>query len=235
MSKTAWIIFSAIIIGTLALLIFFSESSKLDIDSIDINAIQIANEQNGNIGDHIYGKVGSKVTLIEYADFQCAPCGSMYPITKNITELYKDQIQFIFRNFPITTSHPNAKAAAGAAEAAGLQGKYWEMHDKIYTGQDDWSNLSITERTDFFTNYARAIGLDVDRFNSDLTNAANSINKKINYDYSLGQKAKVKGTPSFYLNGKPLSPDMYSDKTKFKEVINNELSQAGIELPDLTD
>ena len=231
MSKTAWIIFSAVAIGALGLLIFFSGSSKLNVSEIDVNAVQTASDQNGTIGDHIQGKEGSKVTLIEYGDFQCAPCGSMYPRVKSISEKYKDQVQFIFRNFPIATSHPNAKAAAGTAEAAGLQGKYWEMHDKIYAGQADWSELSGTERTDFFANYAKELGLDIDKFNADLAAAPTTINKKIDYDYSLGKKAGVEGTPSFYLNGVKLDTTVYGDDAKFKEAINNELTKAGITPP----
>ena len=185
MNKIKWIIFVALTIGVFGLLIAFSNNSKLDISTIDPNAIQLADSQNGNIGDRIFGNLDSKVILIEYADYQCPPCASAYPTIKKIADQYKDKIQFIFRNFPITTSHPNAKAAAGTAEAAGLQGKYWEMHDKIYDTQSDWSNLSGTERTNFFANYAQDLSLDMDKFNSDISGSTNStsINKKINYDY----------------------------------------------------
>lgn len=230
MSKTAWIIFSAVAIGALGLLIFFSGNSKLDVSKVDVNAIQTASEQNGNIDDHVQGKVGSKVTIIEYGDFQCPPCGSMYPKIKAITKEYKDQVQFVFRNFPIATSHPNAKAAAGTAEAAGLQGKYWEMHDKIYAGQADWSELSGNERTNFFANYAKELNLDMDKFNADLAAAPTTINKKIDFDIGLGKKAGVEGTPSFYLNGTKLDSATYGDDAKFKEAINSELTKAGIAL-----
>lgn len=229
MNRITWIIFTVATIGILAMLIIFSGNTKLNVDAIDVNAIQTANAQNGNIGDHIFGNPDSKVTLIEYGDFQCPPCGSIHPKIKAITEQYKDQLQFVFRNFPIATSHPNAKAAAGTAEAAGLQDKYWEMHHKIYESQSDWSNLSITERTDFFANYAKELGLDMGKFNADITTSA--ISEKINYDYALGKKAGVDATPTFYLNGTKLDSAVYVDETKLKDAINAELTKAGIELP----
>lgn len=233
MNKISWIIFVIVTVGILALLVGLSGNSKLDVSVVDVNAVQSANDQNGNIGDHIFGKADSKVTLIEYGDFQCPPCASIHPGIKSIIELYKDQMQFIFRNFPITTSHANAKAAAGTAEAAGLQGKYWEMHNKIYESQSSWSNLSGTERTDFFAGYARDLGLDMDKYNAALAETldSTSITTKINYDYALGKKAGVSATPSFYLNGVRLDSSTLGDETKLKEAINAELIKAGIELP----
>lgn len=234
MNKITWIIFAVVTVGILASLIIFSGNSKLDVSTTDTNTIQIANDQNGNIGDHVFGKAGSKVTLIEYGDFQCPPCGSIHPVIKAITEQYKDKLQFVFRNFPITTSHPNAKAAAGTAEAAGLQGKYWEMNNKIYESQSAWSSLSGTERTDFFAGYAKELGLDMDKYNADLAGTTNSasITMKINYDYALGKKAGVDATPTFYLNGVKLGSDALGDETKLKDAINAELTKAGIELPN---
>lgn len=229
MNKTAWIIFSVLTVGILAILVIFSGNSRTDVSKTDVNTIQKASSQNGNIADHIFGKVGSKVTLIEYGDYQCPPCGSIYPVVKSIASQYKDQLQFVFRNFPITDAHPNAKAAAGSAEAAGLQGKFWEMHNKIYETQSDWSDLSITERGKFFENLAIGLGLDIKKFNADLSK--NSINEKINYDSALGKKALVNATPTFYLNGKKLASSAYGDEAKLKETINLELKKAGIELP----
>ena len=229
MSKKSWIIFIVVIVGILASLIAFSDNSKIDINKVDVNAIQKPNSQNGNIGDHVIGNVGSKVILIEYGDFQCPPCANAYPVVKSITELYKDQMQFVFRNFPITEVHPNAKAAAGTAEAAGLQDKYWQMHDKIYETQTDWSELSINDRGKFFENLAKEIGLDINKFNTDLS--SKSVSEKINYDTALGKKAGVDATPTFYLNGKKLTSADYGSEAKFKDTINAELKKAGVALP----
>jgi protein-disulfide isomerase len=124
-----------------------STNSNLNVNKVDTNTIQTANSQDGGIADHVFGKVGSKVTLIEYGDYQCPPCGAMFPVVKDVTEYYQNQLQYVFRNFPIPSLHPNAMAAAASAEAAGLQGKYWQMHNKLYDTQSDWSDLSATDRT----------------------------------------------------------------------------------------
>lgn len=223
MNKIKWIIFAAVAIGLLGLLIATSNGSKLSIDNIDVNSIQLANDQNGQIADHIYGKADSKVTLIEYADYQCPGCASEHLKLKVILDEYKDKIRFVFRNFPLTTIHANAKAAAGAVESAGLQDKYWEMHNKIYESQNAWSNLSESERGKFFENYAKDLGLDVNKFNSDI--ASKSVINKINYDKALGEKAKVQGTPTFFLNGSEIDSKTWGDATKFKAAIDSELSK----------
>ena len=233
MNRIKWIIFTVITVGIFVTLIIVSEGSKIDVSKIDINAIQTASKQNGNIADHVFGKVNSKVTLIEYGDYQCPPCANIYPVVKLITEKYKDQLQFVFRNFPITSAHPNAKAAAATAEASSLQNKFWEMHNKIYETQTDWSDLSISSRGKFFEGLANELGLDVDKFKAGI--AESNITKKISYDLALGNKAGVTGTPSFYLNGKLLDSTAYSNEAKFTETINAELIKAGIELPVVTE
>ena len=221
MNKIKWVIFAAFVIGILGFLVVFSNNSKINVDKIDVNMTQAADKQNGNIADHVYGNPDSKVTLIAYGDYQCPPCGQAYPLIKSVTEEYKDKIKYIFRNFPLTTIHANAKAAAASAEAAGLQGKYWEMHNKIYENQSDWSTLSDTQRSDFFANYAKDLELDVDKFNSDITTSA--ITDKINYDLALGKKAGVEGTPTIILDGTKLDSSIWGDSTKFKEAIDKEL------------
>jgi len=223
LNKIKWIIFAVASITILGLLIGFSRSSKVDVGSVDINAIQVASDKNGNIAEHVYGNPDSKVILINYGDFQCPGCGTAHPRIKAIVEEYKDRIQFVFRNFPLTAIHANAKAASATAEAASLQGKYWQMHDKIYENQSEWSSLSIDERTNTFVNYAKDFGLDIDKFSSDL--ASESIKSKINYDKSLGEKAKVEGTPSFFLNGTKLESTIWGDSTKLKEALDNEIAK----------
>lgn len=229
MNKLAWIIFSTVTVAILVGLVLFSKSTSLDVSKIDVNAVQTASIQNGKIADHVFGKKGSKVTLIEYGDFQCPPCGSVYARVKAISENYKDELQFVFRNFPIMTIHANAKAAAAAAESAGLQGKYWEMHDKLYEGQSAWSNLSETARTDYFVKLAKELSLDINKFKTDM--ASEAVASKLNFDLAVGKKAGVNGTPTFVLNGKIMEAESYSTDSKFKEAINAELKKAGIDLP----
>ena len=229
MNKTAWIIFSLLTVGILATLIMVSGGTKLDVTKVDLSTIQTANKQDGQIADHVFGKTGSKVTLIEYGDFQCPACGSIHSTVRKITEEYKDQLQFVFRNFPLAALHANAKASAAAVEAAGLQGKYWEMHNKIYESQDAWSTLSGEERTSFYTKAATDLGLDVNKFKTDM--ASQSVNSKLDYDYALGKKANVEGTPTFYLSGKKLDQSAYVDEATFIKTIDAELKKAGITLP----
>ncbi len=229
MNKVTWIIFSIITVGILGVLVFMSSSSRIDVSSVDVNAIQEANNQNGNIAEHIYGKADSSVTLINYGDFQCPGCSIAHDLIRKVTEEYKDQLRFVFRNFPLSSIHPNARASAGAAEAAGLQGKYWEMHNKIYENQPAWDTLSGSARSELFISYAREFDLDIDKFNTDI--ASTAVTKKLNYDYSLGKKAGVEATPTFILNGVMLDAEIWADEDKFKEAIDTELAKASIELP----
>ena len=229
MSKKRWIIFAVITAAILGFLVLSSNSSRVDVSKIDINTIQASSDQNGDISDHIFGKTGSKVTLIEYGDYQCPGCGAVNPSIVAITEQYKDQLQFVFRNFPLSSVHANAKAAAAAAEAAGLQEKYWEMHNKIYAGQSDWENLTGDARTNAFTKYATDLSLDTTKFSTDI--ASSAISSKIDFDYALGLKAGVDSTPSFFLDGTKLDSAVWSNNTKFQEAINAELTKAGIALP----
>ena len=229
MNKTSWIIFTVITIGILGALVVFSKGAQIDVSKVDLNAVQTASIQNGNIADHAFGKLGSKVTLIEYGDYQCPGCGSINPTIVAMTEKYTNQLQFVFRNFPLTTIHANAKAAAAAVEAAGLQGKYWDMHTKVYAGQADWENLSGDARTNFFVNYAKDLGLDTAKFTTDM--ASTAVGDKIDYDTALGKKAGIDSTPTFYLDGTKIDPAVWSDNTKFTDAINAELTKNNIALP----
>lgn len=230
MSKRAWIIFSAICVLFLGSLIYFSNRNRIDVSEIDTNTIQPALDKSGNIADHVYGKADSKVVLIEYGDFQCPGCGGVHPTVKKLTEKYKDQLALVFRNFPITSKHPNARAASASAEAAGLQGKYWEMHNKLFEGQDSWTNLDANKRTDFFAGYATDLGLTVDAFKTDVTD--NRVSQKISFDQAVGKKAGVEATPTFFLNGKKLGDAEWKNEQKFEETIVNALKEAGVALPE---
>ena len=228
MNKIKWIILLILIGGFIGLAIF-SNNSKLNVNNIDANTIQIASDDNGNIGDHIYGNADAKVTLIEYGDFQCSGCGYQHPRTKAIIEKYAKQIRFVFRNYPLASGHPNAKAAAAAVEAAGLQGKYWEMQNKIYESQSDWGSLDGTERTDTFAAFAKGLDINTSQFKSDMASA--EVSSKIAFDYALGVKVKVSETPSFYLNGTKIDSGIWGDSVKFTAEIDAELTKLGVALP----
>ena len=199
----------------------------IDVSSTDITKFIAASDQNGQVADHTIGTADSKVVLIEYGDFQCPSCGGAHPQIKELTEEYKDKILFIFRNLPLTSVHPNAKAAAAAVEAAGLQGKYWEMHDFMFENQNAWSALDSTTRVDTFVGYADSLGLDTTKFTTDLS--AESVKKKIAFDESIFKKTGyAKSTPTFVLNGEQVSDEIASpvvqgDATKLKELIDKAL------------
>lgn len=229
MSKKAWIIFAVVAVGLLAVLVVVSGRGKVDVNSIDTNSILKASEASGNIADQVYGKADSKVVLVEYGDFQCPTCGTVHPIVKPLAEKYKDQIAFVFRNFPLPTLHPNARAAAAAVEAAGLQGKYWEMHNKLFENQSAWGTLSANERGGYFTNAAQELGLNVDTFNTDMAGA--TVTKKISFDQALGKKDKVSGTPTVFLNGQTVELQTLTDSTKLDDLLKSEMKKQGIELP----
>lgn len=230
MSKKAWIIFAAVCVLILGSLVALSNSKKANVSDVDANKIQTASEASGNIADHTFGKQDSKVVLVEYGDFQCPGCAGMHPAVKTLKEKYQDQITFVFRNFPLTQIHPNALVAAAAAESAGLQGKYWEMHDTLFENQDAWKNASVKDRIGVFTKYAQELDLDIAKFESDI--ATEGVTKKINYDLAIGKKINVSSTPTFVLNGKMLSNDDWGDPEKFEAAIVTQLKEAGIALPE---
>ncbi len=209
MTKKTWIIFVVVCAALLSSLIWLSRSGQVNVDNVDLQAIQPANEDNGQIAEHVFGKADAKVTIIEYGDFQCPGCKSAAPVLKAAADKYPNDVKLVFRNFPLP-GHGNARAAAAAAEAAGLQGKYWEMHLNLYNLQNDWANLSGQTRLDTFASYAEGLGLDRDKFLEDMSSKA--ISAKINYDKALGTKAKVTGTPAVFVNGKAANQSVRDGK-----------------------
>jgi len=225
MNKTGWIIFTTGVILLLGGLVAWTRISNppIDLSGIENNSIIAASDQNGNIGDHVEGSTEDRIFLIEYGDFQCPSCGAANPNVETLMSEYGDKVTFIFRNFPLVTIHPNAKAAAAAAEAAGLQGAYWDMHNMLYDNQDDWNSLSSSKRTDVFTQYASTLGLDTDQFVSDM--GGDQVTQKIRFDMALGNDLGVSATPTFYLNGTELDADVASafvqgDLTSIKAAID---------------
>jgi protein-disulfide isomerase len=142
--------------------------------------------------DHIQGPAEAPVTLLEYGDYECPYCGAAYPIVKHVQSQMGDRLRFVFRNFPISTSHPHAEQAAEAAEAAAAQGRFWEMHDHLYEHQRH------LEAGDLHT-YAEELGLDVERFDREL--AENVHAARVREDFMSGVRSGVNGTPTFYVNG----------------------------------
>jgi protein-disulfide isomerase len=142
--------------------------------------------------DHTQGPANAAATLVEYGDYECPYCGAAYPIVKEIQERMGERLQFVFRNFPITTSHPRAEQSAEAAEAAGSQGRFWEMHDLLYENQRHLEDEDLH-------GYAARLGLDLDTFDNDLAEHVHA--PRVHEDFMSGVRSGVNGTPTFYING----------------------------------
>jgi len=142
--------------------------------------------------DHFQGNADALIELVEYGDYECPYCGAAYPIVKALQKIFDRDLKFVFRNFPFENIHQFAFKAAMATEAAGLQGKFWEMHDIIFENQHNLSTKALVK-------YAARIGLDVPLFESDLNNPA--LEKKVDADFESGARSGVNRTPSFYING----------------------------------
>lgn len=172
------------------------------------------------LSNHVFGENAKKVTLVEYGDFQCPACGSYFPILKQLKTKYEKDIQFQFRNFPLSQIHQNARASSRAAEAAAKQGKFWEMHDILYDQQQSWSSNSNV--VPIFEGFAKQLGLNVEQYKTDY--AGTEVNDIINADYAEGVKLGVNSTPTFILQGKKIekNPQSYDDFAKLiDEAIKN--------------
>jgi protein-disulfide isomerase len=143
--------------------------------------------------DHIQGPVKAPLTLVEYGDYQCPFCGAAYPEVKLVQKALGPKLRFVFRNFPLTNVHEHAMLAAETAEATGAQGKFWEMHDFLYEHQETIGDHTVAQ------GYAVMLGLDIDRFESEIRQHAHA--KRIKEDFMGGVRSGVNGTPTFYANG----------------------------------
>ncbi len=162
--------------------------------------------------DHIRGPASAPVTLIEYGDFQCPACGVYFPIFERVWNEASTSVRLVFRHFPLS-QHPNAIPAAKASEAASLQGKFWEMFAQLYENQSEWSDAP--DASPIFAKYAATIGLDAAKFKSD--SALASLASVIQADEDEGIHIGINHTPTFFLNGKEISPNTYAD---FKALID---------------
>jgi protein-disulfide isomerase len=142
--------------------------------------------------DHIEGPADAAVTLVEYGDYECPYCGAAYPIIKEIQARMGERLRFVFRNFPITTSHPHAEQAAEAAEAAAAQDRFWPMHDLLYENQKRLREQDLR-------GYGEQLGLDLERFSRELAEHVHA--ERVREDFMSGVRSGVNGTPTFYIDG----------------------------------
>jgi protein-disulfide isomerase len=153
--------------------------------------------------DHIQGNKDAALELVEYGDYQCPHCGHAYPIVKSIQKKMGNKLKFVFRNFPLAESHPNAVNAAVASEAAALQNKFWEMHDHLFEFQSRLDDTSLIK-------YAGQLKLDVTQFEQDFEKP--ELIQKVDADFESGVRSGVNGTPSFFINGEKYE-DSWDEET----------------------
>ena len=178
------------------------------------NDTKKSSPSTASVSDHKKGAGLKKVTFTEYGDFQCPVCGQYYPIVKQIEQKYADDVTFEFKNFPLDSIHRNARAAHRAAESAGNQGKFFEMHDLLYQNQQSWSSSSSI--TEIFNGYAKQLNLDMAKFKTDFE--AQSTNDVINADSTQGKKLGISGTPTFFINGRKLEDN---ERRSYDELVKS--------------
>lgn len=171
---------------------------------------------------HFKGAQNSPVVIEEFADYQCPTCAAMHPVMNEINAMYGSRIKFIYRNYPLTQIHKNGYDAAVAAEAAGLQGKFWEMQNLLFQNQRNWSNAD--DARSLFADYAQTIGLDVEKFKSDMSGMA--AKQRVDADLGRGRSLNISSTPTIFVNGVSVPyPQMTVDG--MKQIIDAELAKTG--------
>lgn len=173
--------------------------------------------------DWTRGNATATVSFVEYGDYECPACAATESIMKQLENDYSGRIVFVFRNFPLYAIHPDASISAQAAEAAGLQGKFWEMHDLLYAKQNEWSTTPPSDVVaKYFDGYASSLGLNVQKFDQDINST--QVTNKIQADVMSANAASVDHTPTFFVNLKQIpNPASYAD---FKTVLDAALASS---------
>ncbi len=218
-----WIILTVVVLGLIGIFIATGNNQQ-GVVNFTGDAKQLQSD------DHVRNGKDKKVTLIEYGDFQCPSCGAFYPIVKQLEEKYSDQVSFSFRHFPIISIHANAFAAARAAEAASNQGKFFEMHDKLYETQRAWGEISTNQQS-LFESYAEELGLNMEAFKKDY--ASQAVSDRINRDVSSAKQFSIEGTPTFIVNGEKIKNP--ADLAAFEKVLDEAIKKAGGTPPAATE
>jgi len=181
-----------------------------------------AREVKGAEPPHVRGNPNAPVTLEEFGDFQCPSCGSYHPELKKIEAEFGDKLKVIFRELPLLPTHEHALMAAQAAEAAGLQGKFWEMHDLLYENQTKWAEQK--DLVPVFVDYAKQLGLNPDQFMKDLS--GETVTQRIFQDGKRAHSLGLKGTPSFFVNGKEARDEQWKPEG-LRQMIRDAIAASG--------
>ena len=177
---------------------------------------QTLSAKSGPESAHIRGNPDAPVTLEEYGDFQCPPCGMFAAFLGQLEKEYESRLRVVFRNFPLAM-HQHAREAALAAEAAGLQGRFWEMHDVLYREQETWTKAPNVR--ELFESYAGTIGLDLNKFKNDMD--SEQAKARVDADRQRGESLGIQTTPTLFINNQPLET-----KDKNPEGIRAEINAA---------
>lgn len=213
-----WTIVISAIIGSLIWMLSSGKSNQPEATTRQApsEALTIAPD------DYIKGTVGAPVTLVEYVDFECEACAAFFPLVKQLETDFDGKLQIVIRYFPLP-GHRNGMTAALAVEAAGQQGKFFEMHDLLYTEQKKWGEKP-NPTPEVFEAYAQQLGLDMERFKASVESPETKA--RVERDIESGKALGNRGTPSFYLNGKKLEPNSYEE---FKKAIQTEIEASNVE------
>jgi protein-disulfide isomerase len=227
-SSLPFVIIGGVLVAVIAAVVLMSRTGGSNAPAAQQNgnssnpAQQARAPQPGASNPYERGGTSARVTLEEFSDFQCPACGNLEPGLRRVVKDYGDRARLVFRNFPLQ-GHKYAFQAARAAEAAGQQGKFWEMHDMLYDNQKEWSD-SMEPRVQFDA-YATRLGLDVQRFKTDMERQ--DLADRIKSDYGRGMSMGVKGTPTIYLNGRELVPGKLVTEEDLRREIDAALGSTG--------
>ncbi len=180
-----------------------------------------ANAPVGAMPPNLLGSPTAAVTVEEFADFQCGACASVHTTMKNVQAAYGSRIKFIYRHFPLTQMHKNAYDASVAAESAREQGKFWDMQNQLFSNQKTWENSASAR--DIFEGYAQNIGLDVEKFKTDMLGMATK--SRVDADIQRGRALNISSTPTIYINGVSI-PFAQMNIDAIKQIIDAELQKS---------
>lgn len=171
--------------------------------------------------DNVRGPEDAVITLVEYGDYQCSACAAFHPIVEQLFEDAGSQMRLVYRHFPLKSIHPNAETAARAVQAAGVQGKYWEMHALVFERQSEWSEMPRSGARGRMLEYGEELGLDTEQLDEDMDSDA--VKDKVDADADNAQALGVNSTPTFYMNGVKL--EGFNSLDEFRNLVLAPLTQ----------
>lgn len=217
-----------IVIGLLAFIVGCGDKGKTGGNNTTVknSANNSTNPANAPIGaqpPNMLGSPSAAVTVEEFADFQCPMCAQVHGVMKNVQAAYGSRIKFIYRNYPLVQLHKNSYDASLAAEASGMQGKFWDMQNMLFTNQTSWSNSGDVRTA--FEGYAEKIGLDMEKYKTDVV--ALGTKNRVDADLARGRALNISSTPTIFINGKSVPSDQLTSIDGIKAMIDAELQKAG--------